>query len=514
MLPPLTIIFLWPLVVLLLFKRCNLPAALCWSIIAGYLLLPSGVTFNLPLLPSVTKDTMPSMAAAFMLLFAVGRERSAGVPKKTGHPQPILPGWIPRSSVGFFLSIALVAGAFVTSFFNDDRLIYGIRIIPGLSTYDGFSAILSTLTTMLPMLLARKYLATPENHKTLLFILCIAGLIYSLPTLYEVRMSPQLNRIVYGYFPHSWGQHLRGEGYRPLVFLHHGLWLGIFLSTTVLSTIACIRIAAPKHKALFWGIAVWLAVTLLLSKTLGALLITLAIAPAVLLFSVRLQLILVAAVAATVLLYPTLRGAGLIPVDQVVSFAEKIDPSRARSLNFRLKNEDILLEKANQRPLFGWGGWGRARVYDEEGADISVTDGRWVISIGNEGWFGYLARFGLLTIPILLLSFRKRKYEVTLATSALCLVLAGNLIDLIPNAGLTPVTWLMAGALLGRLEVTSQTQVGSSAPEPEPLDRAPRYSRAKPVQGHRHRPSAIPAKDKPGYTRYARANSNREPSKI
>ena len=139
---------------------------------------------------------------------------------------------------------------------------------------------------------------------------------------------------------------------------------------------------------------------------------------------------------------------------------------RARSLQYRLNNEDILLEKANQRPLFGWGGWGRARVYDESGSDISTTDGRWIITIGNEGWFGYLARFGLLTLPIILLTLRKRKYEVTLATSALCLVLAGNLVDLIPNATSTPLTWLMAGALLGRLELKTELQRETETPGP------------------------------------------------
>ena len=35
------------------------------------------------------------------------------------------------------------------------------------------------------------------------------------------------------------------------------------------------------------------------------------------------------------------------------------------------------------RPIFGWGGWGRNRVYDEMGNDMAVTDGYWIIFFGS-----------------------------------------------------------------------------------------------------------------------------------
>jgi len=37
--------------------------------------------------------------------------------------------------------------------------------------------------------------------------------------------------------------------------------------------------------------------------------------------------------------------------------------------------------------------------------------------------------------------------------AALSLILAINVVDLLPNAGLTPFTWLLAGTVLGRAEV-------------------------------------------------------------
>ena len=38
--------------------------------------------------------------------------------------------------------------------------------------------------------------------------------------------------------------------------------------------------------------------------------------------------------------------------------------------------------------------------FDEEGRDISVTDGQWVIIFGLGGWLRYLAEYGLMTAPM------------------------------------------------------------------------------------------------------------------
>jgi hypothetical protein len=135
-----------------------------------------------------------------------------------------------------------------------------------------------------------------------------------------------------------------------------------------------------------------------------------------------------------------------------LAFVEQVNPDRVGSLAFRLGNEDILMDRARQRPLFGWGGWSRGRVHDEEGRDLSVTDGRWIIIFGQGGWVRYLAEYGLMTAPILLLAFRRRSKGLEPATVGLALVLAANLVDSIPNGGVHTVTWLLAGALMGRAD--------------------------------------------------------------
>jgi hypothetical protein len=271
-------------------------------------------------------------------------------------------------------------------------------------------------------------------------------------------MSPQLNAWFYGYFPHSFAQQVRNGGFRAVVFLGHGLVVAIFFAVTILATFALWRARRPSDGGAGTLIAgAWLLGVLVLCKSLGALISTLLLLPLLLFASARVQMIVAAAIAVIVLLYPMMRGAGLIPVDRLYAISASISDERAESFKFRLDNEDILLDRANHKPLAGWGIWGRNRVYDpESGRDISVTDGAWIIIIGVYGWIGYAVQFGLLTIPTLLLALRQRASALSFATTGLCLVLAVNLIDLIPNAGLSPLTWLIAGAVLGHWEQGGQ----------------------------------------------------------
>ena len=137
------------------------------------------------------------------------------------------------------------------------------------------------------------------------------------------------------------------------------------------------------------------------------------------------------------------------------------------------------MEHAWERPWFGWGRFGRGRVYDDSGSDLSVSDGYWVITLGTFGLVGFIAVFGLLGLAV----FRAAatlKFATTVQEAgylaALALIVAINMIDLLPNASLSPWTWLLAGALVGRAEalrafsgqrITVQDErllIGTSAP--------------------------------------------------
>ena len=488
------VLYLSPLVVVLLFRTLPRAQALIWSVVGAYLFLPVRIGIDLPLLPVFNKDFLPVIAAAVMCLvmapdrpgetmvrtkrhlphaalvtrgaqtMVTAPERSAFFARqRTAAPSQASPpasaaadiAKLPkRPLLGNLLLLLAIGTPFLTAWQNAEPISAGPRLIAGLSIYDTFSMLLDLLVMMLPLLLARRYLGSAAHHEVLLRIICVAGLIYSLPALFEVRMSPQLNVWFYGYFPHSFAQQVRGDGFRPVVFIQHGLLVALFFAMTTIATFALWRLrrgAGRSGRTLIAGI--WLLGVLVLCKTLGAMTVTLLLLPVVLLAPIRAQIFVAAVVAGIALLYPMLRGSDVIPVDSITALAASISEERAQSLRFRIDNEDALLDRANLKPIAGWGSWGRNRIYDTEtGADISTTDGAWIIIVGVYGWLGYIAQFGLLTIPTFLLAWRARSIGLGFATAGLCLVLAVNLIDLIPNGSLTPVTWLIAGAILGYWE--------------------------------------------------------------
>jgi len=79
-------------------------------------------------------------------------------------------------------------------------------------------------------------------------------------------------------------------------------------------------------------------------------------------------------------------------------------------------------------------------------------------NFGQFGIFGFVAEFGLLSIGVFraaaALRFAQSKAE-RLSLSSLALIVSINILDLLPNAGLIPWTWLLTGALVGRAEALS-----------------------------------------------------------
>jgi len=436
-------LFSWPLVCIALFRNLSLPVALCVSVIGGYLLLPSGTQYDIPFLPPLHKDNIPALAALLMMAVVLQQKTPSGV---------VLRGVLPKSRLALFFLCLWFFGIFGTVLTNGEMLFYGPTVLIGMSLYDGLSMAIRSLLIVLPLLLARKVLASPEGQRALLLTLMISGLIYCVPVLYEVRMSPQLHINIYGFYPHSFLQSFRGGGFRPSVFLTHGLELSMFLVATLLAAAGLYRAADVDARLRLFVVVVFLLAVLILANSLGALVIALLVLPVALLAKQRTQVIFAACIAMTVLSYPLLRNTGLIPTETIVSAARLVDPVRAGSLGFRFEHEDALLAKANLKPIFGWGEWGRNRVHNEYGRDVSVIDGAWVAAYTVGGWARYLAFFGLLCWPIIGLLFTRRQ-NLDPICIALALILAAKLLDLIPNGAVPPFIWLVAGSLLGRLEM-------------------------------------------------------------
>jgi len=473
LLPPFLALSLWPVASFAFFRRYRLPLALCLTLLGGYLLLPEKTSFDLPLLPAFDKDSVPALAALLMLLILAAPTGRGGREKPSAA---LRPGLLPRHPVALVLIAILGIGAFMTILTNGDPIFHAGRVYPGMRLYDGFSEVLSAIMAILPLLMARKVLARPEDHRLALTVFAFAGIAYSFPALFEVRMSPQLHTWVYGFFQHSFVQHYRGNGiWRPVVFLPHGLWLSIFFTMTALAALGLWRLKASPRKV-FGFAALWLLATLFFSRSLGAMLIYLTLLPVILLLSARQQLLAATTIAAIFLTYPVLRSADLVPIERVVAFAETINANRANSLRIRIENEDAMLARALERPIFGWGGWGRSRTVTKDGVQTTpIADGYWTIVLGVGGWARYIAEVGLLTMPIFLFAFRRRPDWPGMETSIIAIMLTANLTDMIPNATITPVTWLLAGCLWGRVELTGAE---ASAAQPAAGDRKTGYRRA------------------------------------
>ena len=492
-------LFSFPLVALVLFRTLKVPTAVVWTILLGYLFLPSLPQFDLPGMPNLSKDTMTAACALVLCLLADRRDkqllairlmREARAAGKRLLPQDIAKTIRPeyrkfvRRIIIALLVMALV-GPILTVLSNGDPVFGGAEgPRPALGIKDVILGFNSAFFALIPFFLARRFLAGPEGHVTILKAFCILGFIYSLLVLYEARMSPQLNVHIYGFFPRSFMQHMRGGSWRAIVFLHHGLWVGVVMSATILSAMTMMKHSTGGARLTYLLLVLWMIPVLILGKNFAALIIGMIGTPFILIATRRTQIIVAAVIAAILLSYPMMRGAGLIPTDKIYEKVAAIDPDRAQSLSLRFKNEDQLSEKASRRPLFGWGGWGRSRVFDPvTGKDISITDGLWVILIGTSGWFGYIAKFGLLCIPILFLAFRRRE-ELDTVTTGLTIVLGANLIDMMLNATLTPHTWLIAGALAGYAERAPVQVPDESAGKP--LARPPsRFSRTPAVARQR-----------------------------
>jgi hypothetical protein len=352
-------------------------------------------------------------------------------------------------------------------------------IVNGLGPKDGFQEAFNTFTTWgIPYIAGRLYFSNAESIKLLCLSIFAAGLIYTPFVLFELKMSPQAHRIVYGYMQHSFAQVMRGGGYRPMVFMEHGIMLGTWVSMGALVGLWC-TFTKVFPKKMWHAPTVLLAVVLLgaavACKSSGAIALCL-MGFVVLVITAKLKMALLVWI---LLLIPPAyvgtRATGYWDGQNLVDFiTEKFSADRAASLKFRFDNENILVEKALDRPLFGWGGWGRSRVYDEEGEDVSTTDGFWIIVLGTRGYFGLFSVILVLILPMFLFLLKcpprlwgKPEYAPIAVISFIPLLF---MIDCLLNGMVNQVYIIFAGGASGLLAkygiagLENQTLSGKDAP--------------------------------------------------
>ena len=165
-------LFGWIPVILLLFATLPSRRAVVAASISAWLFLPVA-QFPLPGLPDYTK--VSATTAGLLLgtvLFDGGR--FSGL-RLRWFDLPILVWCV----IPFASSVANSLGA-----------------------YDGLSGVVNrTLTWALPYLIGRAYFSDLDGLRELATGILVGGLIYMPLCLWEIRMSPQLHRVIYGYAP-------------------------------------------------------------------------------------------------------------------------------------------------------------------------------------------------------------------------------------------------------------------------------------------------------------------------
>lgn len=437
-------LLMWPVLAMVFFAWTRPPIACAMVLVGGVMFLPAVVAFDAPLIPPLDKDLIPSAAALIGCLVSA--------PQALKNSRPF------RGYEWF--CVLLVFGAFMTVRTNGDPLHYGPTVLQGESFYDFFAdSVKLILRWWIPFYLGRVLFKTPEDLKQLLVLLALAGLLYSLFIWAEIRLSPQLNRWIYGYHQSDFVQTIRFGGYRPKVFMRHGLNVALFMLITLMAACCLAKIKVRIYKWSAKTVAIYLTVVLLVCKSSGAVVYGLVVLPLILFASPKAQLRFAQVMAVIMIAYPLLRMKGWVPVDDIVAFFHQtLGEERALSLWFRFETEQQVLMHALDRVWFGWGGYARPFLHDPvTGETISIIDGFWVLTFGERGLVGFVAIFGLMLLPV----YRMRRFHARFSDpgtravlGCLALICVIYVLDLIPNSSIDPYLTFIIGvvASLGRMQ--------------------------------------------------------------
>lgn len=277
----------------------------------------------------------------------------------------------------------------------------------GAGVYEGVAMSMSqALLWGVPWLMGRLFFADIEGARELALGVVVGAAVYVPLCLIEARMSPQLNQWVYGFHQHAFNQTRRMGGWRPMVFMQHGLAVGMWMVAGAVTAIWLFKARVlPRIGGVPPGVMVAvILLTAVLCRSAGAMMLLLAGLGALYLsswFKTRLVVLalvlaapvyMVVAIKAEALLTPTVEVAGLV-----------FGPERASSLETRLRNEQLIAGRAMEKPLLGWGGGGRylLRHSGDPGRILSVPDQFWVITLGQLGLVGLTAMVSVLLLPAL-----------------------------------------------------------------------------------------------------------------
>jgi hypothetical protein len=348
----------------------------------------------------------------------------------------------------------------------------------GETTYDSFAAMRDqTLMWGLPYFLGRVYCGDPAGLRDLGVGFVLGGLLYVPFCLWESRFFPNFHNGLYGFFPGDPNEAIRWGGYRPVVFMSHGLMTALWMVAVAVTAVWLWWTGAVagvpwwrggRTLALRWA-ALAVVLTAAWMRSMGAL--VLGGLGLVGLFHLRWLRwpVLLAVLLALSPIYIISRTAGAWTGQDVLGAlfgdydkeqdAEADVKDREASLKFRLINEDRLIPYALQRPAFGWGDTGLARKVPKmkKNEEEVTTDGLWIITLSCYGVVGVTALWTAMLLPAARFLWvhpsRLWSQPVLAPAAAGAVVLVVFMIDCLSNAMYNPVYVLLAGGLSGAVGI-------------------------------------------------------------
>jgi len=379
----------------------------------------------------------------------------------------------PNLSKTVIISISLIIGNFFVRKRKENKFKFSFYEIPlvifctwsfftsisnNLGVYDGIAKFVSDILYIaIPYLIGRKYFTNSQSIKDFCIAIVIGGIIYVPLCLYEIRMSPQLSNIFYGFFPHSFLQHARYGGWRPIVFMSHGLMVSLWMAS---SSVLAYWLLKYRLKMIIFGIPMffWVGIlfftTILCKSANGWFILSLGILCSFI-FSFSKSKIFFILLLLITFSYPALRITHVISSGTVLSLTNIFfDSERVSSLRMRLNQENLFVNKAKEKFIFGWGDIGGGWPTLEDGTSaIPMIDPLWLIYFHVRGFIGLLSYFFfMLQGPWLI--FRNFDFiyqhvnQYSLYAFTLCLVITFFMIDSLVNGMPNPVYFTISGALI------------------------------------------------------------------
>jgi hypothetical protein len=421
------VLYGWLLVTYILFTQKKVEVAILLSVIGGTMFLPTA-TFDLPLI-TYSKNT--AISIGILLSLAI-------TGKSKGYRFHFCITDI------FVLSWCFL-GTMMTSLIN------------GLGFYDGiFRSIGNILTWGVYYWAGRKFFSSNESHRYLTYYILIGSLIYLPLCLIEIRLSPQLNYWIYGFYPHSFLQHIRNGGFRPMIFMQHGLMVSLWMAAGTLISFTYWLEGTYKKiynvpiKFIFMG----LFVTTIITKSSGAAILMLIGLGLVFLYHKRKMTILVKILLIFIPFYLIFRIMNVIATDDVIDFiSQHFNAERTQSLWFRMFQEDLYVKNMSGHKLFGWGGWSRSAPVDPRtGRLLIVRDSMWLGIYSEFGYIGLLSTYATLLAGPWNLYRKNRIKKLKIDSFILTIVVLLFCLDSLLNSMMNPVYILCAGVLVSKAQ--------------------------------------------------------------